>query len=159
MDQRFAVPNFLQPNLHYAAPPSSFATGDVSGQTAAALSTLLALLQPFSAGMTVPATATPPIATPDVDRRASEALLRDITGAAMRKLLDYLEQAGDKHSEIARCYRPLHAAIQAYRSRDYAGALDIIYQLYRTIEAARARHPDLPEMGKSAPTGGKHAPA
>jgi hypothetical protein len=158
MDQRFAFPSFSQPNVQPAS-PASFAAGDLSSQTAAALSALVALLQPSGAGMTASPADAAPMATFETERRASEAFLRDITAAGLRKLLDYLESASDKHPEILRCYRPFHAAIQAYRARNYAGALDTIYQIYRTIESLRTRHADLPELAKPVTAGGKRTHA
>jgi hypothetical protein len=159
MDQRFAFPGYSQANLQQASSPSPFAAGDLSYQTAAALSALIALLQPAGGGATAPRAAAAPIATLETDRRAAETLLRDITAAGLRKLLDYLETAGDKQPEMARCYRPFHAAVQAYRARNYGDALDRIYQIYRTIESLRAQRPDLPELGKTALAGGKRAHA
>ena len=159
MDQRFAFPSFSQPNLQQAASPPPFAAGDLSSQTAAAISTLIALLQPSGSGLTAPPATAVATATLETDRRAAEAFMRDITATAMRKLLDYLESASDMHPDIARCYRPLHAAIQAYRARNYVGALDTTYQIYRTIESLRAQRPDLPEIGKSVLAGGKRAHA
>lgn len=121
------------PNLQAGGSPSPFGDAELFGQI--------------------------PAATPQADRRASEALLRDATSAGLRNLLDYLEGTAVKHPEMGRCYQPFHAAIQAYRSRDYGRVLDLVYQIYRTIEALRAQHPDLPEIGARMREDGKHTDA
>ena len=161
-DQRFGIPNFLNyphANPQLAVPPSPFGAADISGQTAAAMSNLIAVLQPYAAALTGSTTG-PAAATPlAADQRASEALLRDITAASLRKLLDYFESSGDKTPALAHCYQPFHAAIRAYRARDYAGALDTVYQIYRTVESLRTRHPDLPELGKGTTGPVRHARA
>ena len=130
----------IDPRFAFSPLPFSGA----SGQTIAAVSGLLALLQ-----SQVPVPGRPVTALPfsEPDRRAAEAFLRDVTAGPMRKLLDYFEGAGSQRPELAACYQPLHQAVQAFRNRDYAQALDLVYRTYRSIEMLRAQYPDLPEVG------------
>jgi len=138
--------------------PGSWPQG--GGELTAAVSSLLALLQgqvtPGSLGDVATAQ---PAAAPDDERRATEAFLRDVTAATLRKLYKYLENAAPRHAEIAACYPPLQQAIRAYRARDYGHALTASYQVYRMIAALQSRHLDLPEVADEAlPSGEAAAP-
>jgi len=114
------------------------------GDLVPAVASLLALLQ-------APSLATSSWAPDDV----SEAFLRDITGATLRRLYRQLETAGPRHTALAACYAPLHQAVHAYRAQDYVQSLNTAYQVYRVIAAQQSRHLDPPDSADRAPSSGE----
>jgi hypothetical protein len=83
---------------------------------------------------------------PALDHQAAVNLAGDITADALRNLSAYLEVHAGRHTGLDQCVPVVTQAAQAFAARDYALALNLIWQAYRMIAMIRATDPQLPPV-------------
>jgi hypothetical protein len=94
------------------------------------------------------------IPNPALDHQAAENLVGDITAGSLRNLSKYLEVNAARHADLENCVPIVTLAAHRFAARDYAGAFNLIWLAYRTIETIRATDPQIPPL-----RGGGQAPA
>jgi hypothetical protein len=88
---------------------------------------------------------------PALDHQAAANLAGDITASLLRHLSAYLEIHAGRHPGLENCIPIVTQAAHNFAARDYAQALNLIWQAYRVITMVRAIDPQLPPLQAGGP--------
>jgi hypothetical protein len=92
-----------------------------------------------------------PLPDPMLDHQAAVNLAGDVTASLLRNLSAYLEIHAARHPGLENCIPIVTQAARWFAARDYAQALNLIWQAYRVIAMVRAANPHLPPLQAGGP--------